>query len=477
MKNVLVIEDNMGVADLITDKLNEFGYTSQIAATGKQAIEMLQQTMVDMVILDYSLPDMDGKEIIDQISKLGLTMPSFVVSTGRGDEQLAVDMMKLGAYDYLIKDRTLIDRLPEILNKLVYEKQREQQLTSARKALEDSEQRFRNFVEKSSDFFVKISPEGRFAYVSPNWENHLGYNGNQLYNKQFFSLIHPDDSLILKKLVQNSVKSENQHFTYEYRIINNHGQWKHHAITGYSLKENERVFVNCIARDITEKKNADKIIAKAVLEAEENEKKRFAEELHEGIGPLISTIKMSMGRIKVMREFNEDELKLINYCDNLVDAAVTQIRTVANDLVPNVINDFGFLPALRAFVKKASDDDNVELSLFAPVDIPNPEKIMGLILYRIITWLVHNSVKHTRASQVDISLQLHKKNLYVLYTDNGGPFPSAKNSDGALNDNIVYGLENIKKRLEAFDGSISFAKGPSGAKVVKLILPLQASRE
>lgn len=472
MNNVLVIEDNQGVAALITEKLTDCGYTSQIASTGEQAIEMLQEAHIDLVILDYSLPDMDGKELLELVASSGYIMPPFVISTGRGDEQLAVDMMKLGACDYLIKDRTLIDRLPDVLKKMLYEKQREQQLASARKALEESEQRFRNFVEKSSDFFVKITPEGRFSYVSPNLEEHLGYRSMKLYNKLFFSFVHPDDVVSLKKMVQSTMKTDNQHFNFEYRIKHSDGYWKHHAVTGYSIIENSRVFINCIARDVTEKKNADKVVAKAVLEAEENEKKHFAEELHEGIGPLVSSIKMSMGRIKSMRTFDEAEMKLIDYCDNLVDTAVSQVRSLANDLMPNVLNDFGFLPAIRAFVNKMSEDESIEISLLAAADIPNPEKIMGLILYRNITWLAHQSIRYTRATEIEIALQLHKNTLHVIYTDNGAAFPSIGHKDA--DDKIVYGLENIKKRMEAFDGHITFSVEPSKGKVVRLILPLKA---
>jgi len=468
MKKILVIEDNAGVAELIVDKLEENGYQTLIANTGASAIDLLKTHSIDMVILDYSLPDMDGKEIIISVKNQHIYMPPFIVSTGRGDEQLAVDMMKLGAYDYLIKDKTLIGKLPETVAKLEHEMKRDQELKMAQQALKDSEERFRNFVEKSSDFFVKLTPGGLFCYTSPNWEKHLGYTFTQVAESDIFALIHPEDSNRLNNDLEKASQAENHQFEAEYRIKDHNNNWFIHAVKGYSVSENNKMFVNCIARDITDQKLAEKRLAKAVFLAEENEKKLFAEKLHEGIGPLISAIKMSVGRLKSLENIDEKGLALIAYSDKLVDDAVSQVRNLANELMPNVINDFGLVSAIKSHVKRLNQKGERTVALSISKNISEPDKMVQIIIYRSLTELTNHSEKYYSGSSITIELQMEKQFLVLLYADSGS---SQKNEDEDFGAD--YGLQNMVNKIESIDGSVMFASEKMSLASVRIVMPVK----
>jgi PAS domain S-box-containing protein len=467
MKKILVIEDNAGVAELIVETLKDNGYQTLIANSGNAAIDLLKSQSIDMVILDYSLPDMDGKEIILSVKKQHITLPPFIVSTGRGDEQLAVDMMKLGAYDYLIKDKTLISKLPEAVAKLEHEILRDQELRIAQQALKDSEERFRNFVEKSSDFFVKLTPGGLFCYTSPNWEKHLGYTYAQVAESDIFALIHPDDSTRLNSDLAKASKEENNHFESEYRIKDHNNDWYIHAVKGYSVSENNRMFINCIARDVTDQKLAEKKLARAVFLAEENEKKLFAEKLHEGIGPLIAAIKMSVGRIKSLKNIDEKGLELIAYSDKLVDDAMSQVRNLANELMPNVINDFGLVSAVKSHVKRLNENGERMVDLTISKNITEPEKMVQIIIYRSLTELTSHSQKYYSKGSISIEFQMEKNLLVLLYSDSG--FSKKNNEDDFSAD---YGLKNMVNKIESIDGSVMFANQKMNIDSVRIAVPV-----
>lgn len=467
MKKILVIEDNAGVAELIVETLRDNGYQAINANTGDVAIGLLKTQSIDMVILDYSLPDMDGKEIILAVKNQHIHMPPFIVSTGRGDEQLAVDMMKLGAHDYLIKDKTLISKLPEAVARLEHEILRDQELKKAQQALKDSEERFRNFVEKSSDFFVKLTPGGLFCYASPNWEKHLGYSFSQVAESDIFALIHPDDIARLNNDLAKASRAENNHFEAEYRIKDYNNDWFIHAVKGYSVSENNSMFINCIARDITDQKLAEKKLAKAVFLAEENEKKLFAEKLHEGIGPLISAIKMSVGRIKSLKNIDEKGLELIAYSDKLVDDAVSQVRNIANDLMPNVINDFGLVSAIRSHVKRLNENGERLVDLTISKNIVEPGKMVQIIIYRSLTELTSHSQKYYSKGNISIELKMEKQFLVLLYADSG--FSRKKDEDDFSSD---YGLKNMVNKIESIDGSVIFASQKMNLASVRITIPV-----
>ncbi len=449
MKLILIIEDNSGIAELISNTLVDNGYRTLVADSGSRALELIKKEPVDMIILDYSLPDMDGKEIINGIMEANIDMPPFIVSTGRGDEQLAVDMMKLGAFDYLIKDRSLISRLPDVVAKLDHDIQRELDLKNAQQALKESEERFRNFVEKSTDFFVKITNQGQIVYISPNWENHLGFPSNKLAPLGFFKQIHPDDLKVFRKIVVDTSKKENQDFISSYRIQDSAGNWKYHEVKGFSLKEEKSVFVNCISRDVTESVLAEKTIAREVFWAEEKEKKRLAEQLHEGIGPLISAIKMGMGRIKSLKNFESSELEVINYCEGLIDNAVNQVRNIANDLMPSIIHDFGLVKALSSIVAKTNKNGTSKITLTVEEPLVESDRITSVIIYRAVHKLIEHTIKYISTPSIAIVLFAQNNSLCLTFSHAGNYLPEAKVIGQKT---IDIEIENIRKRIGSLDG-------------------------
>ena len=102
---ILIIEDDSGLIELLSEKMNDSGFPCVCVQSASEALQWLKLNCPLLMILDYSLPDMNGKEFITELKSIHHILPPFVVSTGQGDERIAVEMMKLGARDYIIKDR------------------------------------------------------------------------------------------------------------------------------------------------------------------------------------------------------------------------------------------------------------------------------------------------------------------------------------------------------------------------------------
>ena len=95
--NILLIEDDAGLVELITANLEELGFSVMSAASGAEALAHFKKQTPDLMLLDYSLPDINGKELIETLIKQQTPPPPFIITTGQGDERIAVEMMKLGA--------------------------------------------------------------------------------------------------------------------------------------------------------------------------------------------------------------------------------------------------------------------------------------------------------------------------------------------------------------------------------------------
>ena len=167
---ILIVEDDIGISELISQKIIESDQTVEIINSGAEAVEYLKKEIPDLMILDYGLPDYNGQELIARLKEENIEIPPFIVSTGRGDERIAVEMMKLGAKDYVVKDINFLVMIPEVVRRVIKEIENEFARTKAEdqkkialEALRISERQYRTLFEDSTDaIFVVEIPSGRY---------------------------------------------------------------------------------------------------------------------------------------------------------------------------------------------------------------------------------------------------------------------------------------------------------------------------
>jgi len=173
---ILLIEDDAGIAELVCEKLGENGRNVAHVKSGKEARVWLEQNHPQLILLDYSLPDMTGAEFVKQV----IDMPPFIVTTGAGDEEIAVTMMKRGARDYLIKDIRFLDNLPLIVEQVLREVAIERQLAESEKSLKESVEQRRILLQTAMDGFWMADMQGCLVEVNEVYCRMSGYNKSEL---------------------------------------------------------------------------------------------------------------------------------------------------------------------------------------------------------------------------------------------------------------------------------------------------------
>ena len=216
---VLIIEDDGGFAELMQAALEDLGCCCRIFACGRDVFDWLAANSAALIILDYTLPDMTGAALIQRMRELGITTP-FVMVTGRDDASLAVEMMKSGACDFMIKDTTFLDRLPAVVTRALHEDTVRRKLKLTELSLRQSEARLARAQ--------KIARMGSWEW---NLDSGEIYWSDELYHifglqpgdpavintEWLYSLIVPLDLPVFKKAILNSLKTC-QPFNVVYRI-------------------------------------------------------------------------------------------------------------------------------------------------------------------------------------------------------------------------------------------------------------------
>ncbi|MCH7782153.1 PAS domain S-box protein [candidate division KSB1 bacterium] len=181
---LLYMEDDPGIANLCKKYLERKDYTVTIAPDGKKGLELYKKRAFDVILVDHDLPVYSGLEVIRKLKEYD-DVPPVIMITGQGSESLAVEAMKLGASDYLIKDveGRYLDKLPGVIGKIVYEKLLLESKLEAEKTVLDNERKIKNVLNTIVDGVATINRNGIIDSVNPAVEKLFGYSSEELIGK------------------------------------------------------------------------------------------------------------------------------------------------------------------------------------------------------------------------------------------------------------------------------------------------------
>lgn len=336
--NILVVEDDPGLNSLIRIALMQEGYRVVGLHSAAETFAYIRTHRNEelFVLIDYQMQVSRADVIIGQLKAEGIEFPYFIV-TGKGNQQLAVEMMKQGALDYIVKepgfDKLIVARMAIALKQ--YETGR---------ALADAEE---------------------------------------------------------------------------------------------TIRQHERVMLS------------------KIVETEERERKRMSEELHDGLAPLLSSLKMLIEVIQADKFKSEQKRNdMYDQVYKLLNDSITMTRKLAHLLMPNIIVDFGLVTSVKSFVHMFDKAGRTRFEIVENVGNTRFDQQLEIVLYRSIVELINNTMKHSQASSVVIEMLLTDGQLQVTYKEMGNSVDFAKILQKP--DELKgIGLYNALRRLQSFDCTVT----------------------
>ena len=192
----------------------------------------------------------------------------------------------------------------------------------------------------------------------------------------------------------------------------------------------------------------DKKVLEAIIKAEETERKRIAKELHDGLGPLLSNLRMSISTLIPAPGSNQDEM--LRGMKLVANESIMAIREISNNLSPHVLESFGLLSAVKAFTGKIAESRVMAFEIEGNVSDKRFHPTIEIALYRVICELISNTLHHSGATAIRINLNKAGGFLFVNYRDNGKGLPPS----AGLSGHAGMGFSNIQSRLRSIDGKI-----------------------
>ena len=226
----------------------------------------------------------------------------------------------------------------------------------------------------------------------------------------------------------------------------------------YRQKKDQKILEKEVALLQKEK---EATVAQSLLKGEENERKRIAGELHDGLGVLLSSASIFITNLD--EDQDPEREKNLQKARGLVDKANTEVRRISHNMMPVVLSRFGLKAALEDMADKVSDELSVDLTVKIGQGLP---ETMEFMIYRLTQELLNNTLKHAEASEVDINCFVDDEEVHLEYRDNGKGFDMKQ-----VDNSRGLGFSGFRNRVEFLKGSMQIHSIPGNGVVVQVVFP------
>ncbi len=460
---ILVIEDNPGDLLLIEDYLREQIENPhiQIAKKFEEAGYYLSTNQhFDIILLDLSLPDKSGRELIFNIVQISRDIP-VIVLTGFSDMEFSIESISLGVSDYLLKNDL---NASSLYKSILYCLERKKRVYE----LKESEKRYSElFRLNPQPIWIFDLETFKFVQVNHAAVKLYGYSVQEFMNMTVFDFRLEEDNRILRKsLTENSqnyqtIVRKSKHFTKSGELLDV-------EVQGTFIEINDKKYRMIIISDVTEKNRMEQQITKAIINTQENERYEIGAELHDNICQILASTHMSLGVLN--KSVNECGKELFEQCREYISLAIKEIRNLSHTLAPAFFNDSTLEEAFAILLKNCNIENKYTVSLFfhPAINELNINRDLQLNLYRILQEQLRNILKYAECSTIEVEVILNNDRLKMRIADDGVGFDiNSVKAEG-------IGISNMRRRTELFHGDFNIFSTPGKGCELVIMIPLKA---
>lgn len=197
----------------------------------------------------------------------------------------------------------------------------------------------------------------------------------------------------------------------------------------------------------------ESMVLSAILKTEEKERQHFAKELHDGLGPLLSSVKMTISASSYMKVDNKQALA---NAEKLIDESIATLKDISNKLSPHILINFGLQKAVKSFINRLQIIGDPIIRLNSNLGEKRFAYNLEVVLYRVICELLSNTLRHASAHNVYIDLIADDESIALKYIDDGIGFDVAKEEKKLSG----LGYSNMKSRIKSLNGTFQVFSAP-----------------
>jgi two-component system sensor histidine kinase UhpB len=468
--SVLNIEDCQSDAELNLRLLQKAGYdvVFQRIETANELTKELSSGSWDMIISDYSMPRFTIHEALEIYRSQPIDIPFIAISGAIGEER-AVELIKAGVHDYVLKDN--MTRFIPVVERELREAHNRRELIKVNDALARSEEKFRSYVDNSPEGIFVADEDGRYIELNGAACRITGYSQEDLLNKHFSELLTEESMEDGLAQFNNVVKTGASRTDLQFNHKNGSKRWW----TMESVKLSDKRFL-CFAQDITRRKNAILEVTKAreelqqlnkyLMDARENERAKVAMEIHDELGQALTAIKIDLNWVLEHLADSEKSFQKISRIIEMTNETIKKVQRISAELRPGLLDDLGLATAIEWYSSEFEQRTGVKCELSLE-DVQDGDEHVNLSLFRIFQEALTNIIRHAVASVAVIRLQYTPLGIIMTIQDDGKGI-----SPGDITSGKSLGLIGMRERARQINGTVEFSQNTTGGTKIVTFIPL-----
>jgi len=515
--NILMVDDQHGKLLSYEAILSELGENLIKANSGKEALEHLLQVDVAVVLMDVSMPDMDGFELAEMIREhprfrnTAIIFISAVHLTDldrlKGYQRGAVDYISVPVVPELLRAKVSVfaelhrktyqlQQLNRELEKRVEERTEElarkaETLQALNMELAQKNQQLDAIVTTAPDIIFSRQADGTGDYTSNRFFEYTGAQPESA-GASWADYLHPDDRETSLGHWMHSIES-GDNYASEYRLRGKDASYRWFreraiAIRDHSgkivkwygtcsdihdsklLEQSMRDIAVRLEKMVDERTTELRRLSARLLTMQDEERRRIAREIHDGLGQELAAAKMMVDGMA--QNSKRPRNQAATQASLLIDRAIQQIRSLSHLLHPPLLDEVGLASALRWYVDGLGKRAGIEISLLVPPDFPRLSNEVETAIFRIIQEALTNVFRHSGARKCSIAIAEREDQLLVMVCDDG------KGVDESVillqPDSIGIGMGGMRQRAKELGGEFKVSNSNPGT-LVEVSLPLRVS--
>lgn len=468
---IIIVDDDPNLTKTLTDILKLKGFEAYAAGNGADGLAWMEDNPASLALIDLGLPDIPGIEVLKKVKEICPTT-EIIVLTGKATLDSAIDATNWGAFSYILKPYE-IDLL--LLNiRRAIEKQRTEE------ALRVSDERLKLALATSHMGVWEWDPVTDHVYRSAI----LGNSALDWTLASFKKMLHTDDAGSVIGAFDQAVADKTV-YQVEYRIVRPDGEVRWISDIGRAEydKEDRPIRMVGTVQDITERKRAEKeliereqtikAMAMELSVAEERERCRIAEELHDQVVPKLVLGKMRIHSLRnlVPAGVGDD---VIGSMETLIEQSISDIRTLTFQLRPPILANAGLEAALKWLAQEFLENYGLMVKITDDNSFKPLKYEIRSAIFQIVRELLLNVVKHAGTQKGWITIQRSKDIIEIKVEDDGcGADLASFSYDNPKPGG--FGIFNIKSKIEYLGGEMLIESAHGSGTRVSIRAPLDTT--
>ena len=337
---------------------------------------------------------------------------------------------------------------------------------------------FSSIYNAVAEMIIEVSSKGNITNINKAAESALNINKEEILNKPINEIIIPGNDLSpgKNKLHYSNGQSFFSKMKKELTSANSYSS----ATTNYISLNNKPIPVSCsctkiyrsgelfkgylvIAKDMTESINAEKLLLRTIVDTQEKEQKRIADDLHDSLGQELAGVKLYLNVLdELFLSVDKEHKKIFESCKSMLDSSVKNLRSICFEIMPSSLESEGIKFAIQELVNKLNRQKLIKINYSCTLHELPLSKSLEIAIYRIVQEFINNTIKHAKAKNIDINLSDASKLLTLSIADDGCGFDMADKANQK-----GKGLNNIRSRTKVFNGIYELtSKKDDGTKLL-----------